>query len=306
MRITNNMMMTAVTAGLSRNVQSLVSLSEKLATGKSINRPSDDPIGMANIMDYRKSISKTEQYVSNIERGKLTLETTESVLDAIEGNIDVAKNIARDQSSGGLDTRDAAIEQIRGIYDQVMQLANTKVGDSYLFSGHQTDTVPFTRNADTVEGTVDDYTAQYNGDSGDLKIVVGEQSHVKINVHGNEIFTGVGVVGGVNVFDVLEDLLDGLETSDTDLIRNQVANLEKAETQVNSARTKNAGIYERLDTTQNYWEDFKYRIESSLSATQDIDTEQTVVELKNQEIVYETTMSLATEIMKINLLNILR
>ena len=305
MRVTNNMMITAVTAGLSRNVQSLVSLSEKLATGRKINRPSDDPIGMANIMDYRKTISKTEQYLFNIERGKLNLETTESVLDAIESHITEAINIARDQASGGLDTKDAAIEQVKGIYDQILQLANTKLGGNYLFAGHQTDTVPFTRNADGIDGTADDYTTLYNGDSGDFKIVVGEGSQVKINIHGNEVFTGVDLVDGVNVFDEMEALLEGLINSDTDLIQSQVENLDKAETQIISARTKNAGLYERLDNTQNYWEDFKYRIESSLSTTQDIDTEQTVVELKNQEIVYETTMSLATEIMNINLMNIL-
>ena len=309
MRVTNNMMMTAITEGLSRNVQSLVSLSEKLSTGKKINRPSDDPVGMANIMDYQKTLTKTEQYITNIERGKLQIETMESVLNAIEENLQLAEDIALDQSSGGIETRDAAIEQIKGIVDQVMQLGNTKLGENYLFAGHQSHTVPFVRNLDGIDGTADDYSVQYNGDNGDLKIITGEGSHVKINAHGDEIFTGDGVADGVNVFDVLEDLLEGLENPDEAAgqiqIQAQVENLAKAETQINSVRTRNAGTYERLETTLNYWEDFQYRIEQSLSSTQAINTEQTTVELNNQETIYETTISLAAEVMNINLMNIL-
>ncbi len=310
MRVTNKMMLDSVTGALNRSTQSLVRLSEKLSTGKKINRPSHDPIGMARVMEFRKSISKIKQYMSNIARGKILLETTESTLDGIEKYVDMAREIAVDQSVAVLDTRDEAAQQLKSIYDQILQLANSKYGNTYLFAGNKSDTMPFSRDADGIEGTADDYDTQYFGDDGSLKVVIAENSTAKVGTNGQELFTGDGIPGGINVFDVLKELINGLENPDTEAgtvqIRDQIDSLGQAQAQINSVRTRNAGTYERLKITETYWNDFKYRLENLLSGVWDTNTEQTVVELKNQEIIYETTISLAGEILNINLMNFLR
>jgi flagellar hook-associated protein 3 FlgL len=309
MRVTNKIMMDSILAGLSKNTQSMVRINEQIATGKAINRPSDDPVAMSKVLEYRNYISSVDQYIVNIERGQTRLQTTEDVLNAVSNYIDMAKDITADQSMGVLETRASAAQQVKDIYNQLIQLANTKEGDTYLFGGHEVQTEPFSSNADGIQGTADDYTAQYNGDQGDLKIIIGENSQVKINCNGSDIFTGGTSTDGVNVFDVLENLIKGLENTDTAAgtvqITDQKVLLEKAQTQVANVRTQNAGTYERLDTTKTYWTDFKTRLEQQLSDTQDINTEEAVIELKNQELLYETSISLAKEMMNINLLGFL-
>jgi flagellar hook-associated protein 3 FlgL len=310
MRVTNKIMMDSIRASLSKNTQAIVHINEQIATGKKINRPSDDPVGMSKVLGYQNSISSVEQYITNIERGQMHLKTVEDVLDAVDYYVDMAKDIATDQSVGELETRASAAQQVKGIYDQIMQLANTKLGNTYLFSGHEVQTEPFSADPDGIEGTADDYSAQYHGDDGDLKIIIGENSQVKVNAHGEEIFTGVGVADGVNVFDVLENLINGLENTDAEAgtleIRDQLDPLEQAQIQITNVRTQNAGTYERLETTKTYWSDFKVRLEQLLSDTQDINTEEAVIELKNQELLYETCISLAKETMDISLLGFLR
>jgi len=309
MRVTNNMMMESFKGSLFKNTQLLMKFNERISTGKQINRPSDDPAGMGKVLNYRKTISIVDQYVSNIDRAETQNKITETVLDAVADYIGMTKDIAMDQSMGSVD-RQSAAQQVKSIYDQLMQLANTKSGNVYLFSGNQTDTVPFTRNADTVEGTIDDYDITYHGDDGVFKIIIGEKNHMKINIHGQEVFTGESLDDGVNIFNVLKDLINGLENPDTEAgttqITNQIDLLDKAAAQVNRARTINTGIYERLISTRNYWTDFRVSLEQLLSNIEDADITKAVVDLKNQEVIYEITIASAGEIIQLNLINFLR
>ena len=309
MRITNKMMMQSVSVNLQRQTQKLVGLNENIATGKKILKPSDDPVGMSRIMEFKKTISQVDQYMQNITTGKTKLEVMENILAEVENQINAVKKIAIDQSMGVLETRGTAAEQVKNSFEQIMDLANSKLGSNYLFGGHQPQTRPFTGNADGIADTADDYTVTYNGDTGVQKIMIGAGSQAKVNADGSEIFTGGSLEDGVDVFSIMGDLIAGLENADTaagtDQITAQIALLEKAQEQVNSVRTRNAGTYERLETTESYWENFKINIEQQLSNIEDVDITQAVVDLKNQELVYETTVSLAGEILKNSLLSFL-
>lgn len=310
MRVTNNLMMNSLRMSLYKSTNSLVELTEKVATGKKINRPSDDPDGMGRVLDFQNTISRVNQYMQNIAVGKTHMEVTENVLEEVENYIELAQTVALDQTAGDSDSRLKAVDQIKSYFDQILSLANSKLGDRYLFAGNQSDDEPFSRNADGIDGTGDDYLAVYNGDDGEYKIIIGTANQVKINSHGDEVFTGDSLVDGVNIFNVLNDLVTALENPDIDAgttqIISQLDSLEQAQDQVNAARIRSANAYDQLKTTNDYWTDFKVNIEQQLSNIQDADLAQSVVELQNQELVYETTLALAGEIMQISYLNFLR
>ena len=310
MRVTNSMMTNSMSVSLQKKTQSLVDLSEKVSTGKKVLRPSDDPLGMARILDYRGTLSQIEQYVENINRGQIKIEVMEKVLGEVENQVINAKRIASDQSAGVLETRGTAASQIKNIFDQVLDLANSELQNNFLFGGNQTNARPFTRNADGIEGTADDYEVVYHGDNGEQKILIGKNSDVKISTHGNDIFTGDTLSNGVNVFNALKDLIEGLENPDTEAgttqIRSQLDVLKTAQEQVNSVRTLNSGINQRLNSSKDYWSNFKGVMETQLSSVQDVDLTQAAVEFQKAQLVYETTVALANEMLQNTLLNFLK
>jgi flagellar hook-associated protein 3 FlgL len=310
MRVTNSMMTNSMSVSLQKRSQLLLNLGEKVSTGKKILKPSDDPLGMASILDYRGSLSRIEQYMENITRGKTKIELMEDVLGEVENQIMSAKQIATDQAMGVLETRSTAAEQMKNIFEQVLDLANSELQNNYLFAGSQTNSVPFTRNADGIEGTADDYEVVYHGDSESQNIIIGKNNHVNISAHGKEIFTGDAVNGGVNVFDVLNDLIQGLENPDAEVgttqIRSQLELLKTSQEQVNSVRTRNAGINERLNSSEAYWGNFKTSIETQLSNVQDVDLTQATVEFQNAQLVYEASVALTNEILQNTLLNFIK
>jgi flagellar hook-associated protein 3 FlgL len=159
MRVTNKMMTNTVTGNLFKNVKQLLKTQNVLSSGKRINRPSDDPIGMSKVLDYRKTICAIDQYDRNIDHGESWLNLTDSTLNAVGDSLIRAKELALSQANAtaNADTMKAVAEEVKNIYDHLLQFANTKLGNSYIFAGHETDTAPFSRD--------DDYITSYNGEA---------------------------------------------------------------------------------------------------------------------------------------------
>ncbi|HNR12078.1 MAG TPA: flagellar hook-associated protein FlgL [Thermodesulfobacteriota bacterium] len=145
MRVTNQSMANSITGNLFRNIERLYKTQNIISSTKRINRPSDDPTGMAHVLNYRETIARIEQYQRNIMYGKSNLEHVDGALDTVGTLLTRAKELAVYQATATAtaQTRAIAAEEINDIHDQIMQLANTKVTQGYLFAGHQTDTPPY-------------------------------------------------------------------------------------------------------------------------------------------------------------------
>ena len=404
MRVSNKQMVNIVKSDLFRNAQQLLKSQEKVATRKLINRPSDDPIGMGKVLDYRKTISSIDQYNNNIVSAKNRTEFTDTLLENLHDLVDQAKRIVAEHSNQtDPELRQGAAQQVEGIYDQVLAIANNKYGDAYLFAGHQSDTQPFTECAaitcgqesdlnesdyftigpgyyvwydtDGVLGgdpgddpaanpglagrigiQVDvngfdsaavanatmteinniagsDFTAtvsltdsekveivpnpvsgsypdivdvntgftthdiEYVGDRGKTNVIVGEGAQVRINLTGNDLFTGVGVTNGTNVFDDLKALKDALEADPfvTTAVSDLADNLAKGVNQVEGAGVRQSITYRRLETTENHWVKFKDSVVNMLSRIEDADLATAIVELQAQETAYEVSLATAAK-----------
>jgi flagellar hook-associated protein 3 FlgL len=297
MRVTNRLMADTVLNSLYKNTQQLLKLQEMVSSEKRINRPSDDPIGMGKILDYRKVLSSIDQYNTNITNGKTQIDLTESCLEAIDELVLQARRIAVEQSAGELENRPTSAQEVKNIYDQILQLANTKLGDTYILSGHQTDTAPFSRDAD--------YNATYHGDDGDKRIIVGDNLDIKINVTGEDALRSGG-----DVFSALRDLINGLEDPDTTAgtaqIAAQITPLSNALDQIKAVRAEAASTFTQLETTENQLANFKLNIEDMLSDTEDADMAQAIVELQVQQTAYETSLATAARILQRSLMDFLK
>ena len=290
MRVSNRQMVNIVKSDLFRNAAQLLKAQERVATRKLINRPSDDPIGMGKVLDYRKTLSSIDQYNTNIVSAKSRTEFTDTLLENLNDLLGQARRILTEHSNDlGPELRQGAAQQVEGIYDQVLAIANTKYDGNYLFAGHKTDSQPFTKDAN--------YTAMYHGDRGQVNIIVGEGAQVRINLTGDDVFTGAAVASGTNVFDDLKALKDALEADPFDAVAvsNLTDNLEKGVNQVEGAAVKQSITYKRLETTENHWDKFKNCVVDMLSKIEDADLATAIVELQAQETAYEVSLATAAK-----------
>ena len=378
MRVTNKMMTDNITVNLSRQIQQLYEKQKMISSGKKIHRPSDDPVAAGKVLDYRKTLAAIEQYGDNITLGKTRLELSETVLDETYELLNSAINMATDEASGPLDTRPTTLAGIKTLRDQIVHLANSKQGDNYLYSGHQTDTVPFSHQieingavpgdivfglatdatdalieirdaTDTIVRTISlgdgitpgsagtagintvawngldngggalpdgiysfsltasnaglqvvDYET-YNGDNGDFRVIVGDNLDVSITASGSTIFT--------DIFYRLSQVQQGLQDPDpatgNALLSAALNPLESAHNQLKTIRAEGAVNYQYLETTESRYTKLTLNVEDMLSAAEDIDVTQAIVELQSMETAYETYLATIARIMQPSLVNFL-
>jgi flagellar hook-associated protein 3 FlgL len=304
MRVTNNMMTDSLVRYLTAQNEALYERQTIIASQKRINKPSDDPIGTGKIMDYRQTLSSIEQYQTNIQTGKTRLEVTETDLDLVNDLLELTKSIAETEALQTAESRQLAAEEVKSLFDQVLDLTNSELNGNYLFSGYQTKTVPFSRD-DTLATTFDQYTVTYNGDDGDARFIVAHSTEIAIDADGRPLFHNAAA-GGINLFDSMRDLIVGLENDDTAAISAQVDMIDKARDQINNIRASNAPIVYQLETTENYWQNYQNKIKDLLGREEEADITQAVVELQSIELAYESTLATTARILQPGLLDFLK
>ena len=306
MRITQNMISNIFVRNIQKQTEAMLQRQEQIVTQKRINRPSDDPAGMARVLDGRSTVAAIDQYVENIKQGKTRLEITETTLEQVDDLVQQAGDLARANSGEEVtaDQREFAAENIKEIYDHIMQLANSRFGGRYMFAGYQTDTAPFTRDADPNIST-DDYTATYHGDTGNFQIPIADNIKVSVDADGRNYF-GDGASG---VFSELQKLINGLENTDlaagTAQIRETVDPLEAAHVQIMNKRSEGAPKQYRLEASEQYWANFKSKVQEAMGRDEDADITRVAVELNNIKTAYETSMAAAAKIIQRGLVDFL-
>lgn len=156
MRVTDVTKREQVVGHMQKNSQRLQTLQTELATGRRINRPSDDPIGATVVQDIVTTISRNEQDIRNIDSNISWLEHTEIELNHVSELLEKAKVLAVSQANDAttLESRAIVAQELRAIREALFDAANAKFGKLYLFSGTKTFTQPLSQNSPIQEAKV--------------------------------------------------------------------------------------------------------------------------------------------------------
>lgn len=144
MRVTENMKFSSSMGGLFTIQNQYSALLEKMATQKQVNRPSDDPVGITRILGIRTQQAAITQYKSNIQTCESWVTMTEAKLNSVNDLLVKARELALSQATAtaSSETRKIVADQVEGIIEEMLSLANSRLGDRYLFSG-STNVEPF-------------------------------------------------------------------------------------------------------------------------------------------------------------------
>lgn len=145
MRISQSMLFDNFVANMNSSSYRLMELNNKASSQKEINKPSDDPIGTARVMGYRDSISALEQYKSNVDTAKGWLGLADESLMQVNNVLIRAKEITEQAATGSLsrEQREMLSYEARQLYEQMINLANTRYEGKSIFAGHKVDEPAF-------------------------------------------------------------------------------------------------------------------------------------------------------------------
>ncbi len=177
MRVTNSMITGRVIFNTQNSLNRFLNLQTQMSTGKKINKPSDDPLGITRDLEYRKELSNNAQYQNNVSLAQSWGDTTGDALYTIQQQIADAKEIAvnaADETYSG-----SFPDGIEQFIDSILTAGNSQLSDRYIFSGFKTDTPALREHPNGMS---------FEGDNGSIKYQIDSSVDVGVNMDGASIF----------------------------------------------------------------------------------------------------------------------
>ncbi len=300
MRVTNIMLANNLLRNMQFNMKRLAECQERLSSGKEIRRPSDDPVRVTTSLALRSDLGEIEQYTKNVNDAKTWMEVTD---DALASAIEVLQT-ARDRAVAGANdtlpqaSRQAMAEEVKQLMEQMKQIANTNLGGRYIFGGTKTDQEPYVE--DTTSGVVN-----YLGNSGDIIYEIAPNISVCVNFDGHEVF-GKNDINNKDVFAVLKDLYSYLNSGETANVSASIGEIDKLLDNLIARRGELGARENRMEMSADRLSQDQVQQTSLLSQAEDADIAKAIIDLKNQENAYRTTLAAGARIIMPTLIDFLR
>ena len=288
MRVANKIIFDIVKYHLGNSSDNLNNTNEVVATGKRINDLSDDPIGLTQALNIKSNLASLEQMERNISLGNSWLTASDSALSQAEDIISDAKALCVQMATATTDAanRSSAAETIQNMIEEIVTLANTDVGGRYVFSGSQTDTIPFSQ-----DGT-------YNGDKNPFTVKIGKDATIEV---GND-----GSVAFGNIFSTLSGLKTALETDDITSIQNAITNLNSDFDNISAKISDVGSKMVRMEIKEAIYQDLNITNTDRLSNIEDADIAEAIIDLKAREVAYQATLASSARVMTLSLVDYLK
>ena len=144
-RVADNTTSTDFASRINTQKGRLSVLNERLTTGKRINRPSDDPGGAEIVLNLRTSQTEITQFQRTTQAATQKLTAADDTLNSYESILERVRTLVTHGLSDTTtqDARNALATEIDTLRTRILNVANTKNGEDYLFGGTRQNAPPF-------------------------------------------------------------------------------------------------------------------------------------------------------------------
>ncbi len=294
MRVTQGMTYSAYVNGIESQQESIYNLNNEVSTGKKINAPSDDPLGSSQLLSSSSALSELEQTGRNVDSATTYLNSAEGALSSANNILTSIQELAIQGADGtqNATTRSSLASNVKNLYDQIITLGNTKVGDTYIFSGYKTNAAAF------------DASGNFQGDANSYQIKIGS-STMTVGVNGGEVFKGTGISGGVDVFQSVSNLITALNNNDQAGIQSSISSIQSSAAQITNAISDVGARSSRLTGIQNDLGNSTLEVQKTISNLQDADLTKVIADLQLGQVALQASIASAGKVSSLNIFNYL-
>ncbi|BCG61345.1 flagellar hook-associated protein FlgL [Paenibacillus sp. URB8-2] len=305
LRVTSNMMNAQLLLNLNRNARNMNDTQIQLATGRKLNKPSDDPVGITYSLRYRSELSANSQYQENVDDAISWLEFNDTVLTQTGDVIQRLRELSVQGASGtnsqeALNSINAEVKQLK---EQLIDIANSQFKGKYIFNGQQYDVQPY-QFPTGADGTLDTSTASsIVTDEGLLNYTVGDSVQLPINITGNEVFGGQD---SDNIFAVIDNISAALTVGNTAEVSKQLGNIDSRTNKLLAVQAEVGAKSNRIELMKNRLSDLEVNLTDLQAKTEDGDYAELLTQSKIQENIYNASLSVGAKIIQNSLVDFIR
>jgi flagellar hook-associated protein 3 FlgL len=331
-RVTTTQIWASSANGIQANKARLSQLSAQSSTGLLVTKASDDPIAAASIMKVLGQQSANTQYATNIDDGLGWLSTADSTMTSAENLVRQAKDLAIQAGNSATATpasRNAIATQLEGIRDDLLNRANTQYNGRSVFAGTSSaatafsTTKPFgyqgqTTTVTPASGTTPAVVA--SAGSVQRRIGDGATDTVTVSADGLAAFGD----GPSSVFLQIQNVIEALRSPDydtgvttpasgttpavlspKDAVSAGIDALNGALTNLSAQHAIVGANYARMTSAKTQNATTATALETQRAGLQDADTTKTLLDLKTQELTYQTALQVTAQVIQPTLMSFL-
>lgn len=298
-RMTTQTMMRSAQRNLQASMADLARLQEQATSQKVINRPSDDPTGTAESLNVRAEQRAVDQYARNADNGNGWLTTIDSALSATTAIMNRIRDLTVQGANDGSmsqTAKDAIVVELNGLKEDLLKQANTTYLGRNVFAGNTDTGIAF-----------DAATYAFNGFAGaSVERRISTGSTVRVDADGAAVF-GVGNApppATSSVFALVDRIVTDL-TGGTN-IGSHVTEIDERMKTIVGQHAQVGAQQTQVERAQESLKSQKGTLEAQRSGIEDIDLGQVILDLKTQEVTYQSTLAVTARVLQPTLMDFLR
>jgi flagellar hook-associated protein 3 FlgL len=296
-RITSSMIHRGVLADLNDVATRISNTQRKMATGKELTRPSDDPFAVGRAIGLRTESAGLDEYRRNTAEAQGWATASDSALGTLTDIVQRGRELLVHGSTGTTSAADRKViaDEIDQLIGAAKDEANASQAGRSLFAGTATDVKPY--------GTASD---AYLGDTGDIVRTIGPGVSIIVNVRASDVL-GNGTDGRMlnTLRDIAAHLRGGTPADDAALQGSDIKAIDKSLDDLLSASAQIGAVANRLSAADDRLAELQENVRGLLSNTEDADMAATLIDYSMQQSVYQSALRAGAGIVQASLMDFL-
>jgi flagellar hook-associated protein 3 FlgL len=272
---------------------------QQMTTGRRVNQASDDPAAAAVEVNIAYQMDSCDQYLRSISSLQSEMQTADSSLNSAVTALQSAISLGVEGANGTLSQQDreTLAQQVEGISQQVLGVANLSYNGHYVFAGTADAQPPYVADPSAPGGIA------YKGNDNVNTVEIETGQSVAANQPGSALFSAAGA----NVFQALSDLATALQDPNgtTDEIGNATTELRTAYDQLDSARAFYGNTVDQLNGVQNFLNSENVQLSQQQNSAVGVDANVAATNLTNAEQARNATVQAAASLNGMSLMDYL-
>lgn len=291
-RVTNATQTLNAQRNLQLSLQRQAQLYDQATSRRQITKPSDDPTAAASAMVIRSDQAATAQYQRNVDNGDAWLNTADSALTGVESILRRMRDLTVQGANDGAlspEAKESVATELDGLKKSLMALANSTYLGRTVFAG----------NSDAGVAFQPDYT--FTGVAGStVERRIGPDTTIRVDADGAAVFgTGASSVFAL-IDNTVSDLRNGVNVGP------RLAEIDDRMKAVVGEHAEIGGRQTRIDKAKDTLAVGANALESQRAGLEDVDLSKVLLDLKTQDVNYQTAIAVTARVLQPTLMDFLR
>lgn len=270
----------------------------QMSSGRRVQVASDDPAASAALTLNSQEQAQQDQFLQSISSIRQLMSASDSALSGVVQALTRAVTIGVQGATGTVsaDNRLSLAEEVDGIRDQVLSLANTSFRGVFIFSGTNVTAQPFVLDSSSPSGV------RYDGNQQVNSVFIGEGHSIPTGVAGGELFANPAS----DVFASLQNLTIALNSNDPDAINDATAQVRSALTHVSNLRVTYGSGLNQLGSGEQFLNSAKLQSQARENELVGADPAEAITQMQQAQYARDATLAAIARTRQVSLLDYLK